>query len=370
MSTLEQPPGQTKAVPLYRNRDYMLLLGGQFLSYTGSQTSQFAFPLLVLLVTGSAAWAGIAGGLVVMPLVVLSLPAGALVDRWDRKRLMIVCDVGRALILASIPAALFLGHLTLVQLCLCALAEGTFYAFFNLAETSALPRVVAKEQLPAAGSQDMAAKNAAMLLGPLFGGLLLGLQRALPFLVDAATYVVSVFSLAFIRTAFQQERRLAQQHLWADIRQGVAWLWQQPLLCFLAVLACVGNALDNCVIILVIVLATRAHAGPAASGVIVAVAGTAAFLGSLAAERVQMRIRFGPLLIAAQWISFLMLPLFLLSSSIVALGVAATVQELISGISGTAQYTYRLSRIPDELQGRVNSVYRLIALGAFPSPLD
>ena len=87
------------AVSLWRHRDYLLLWGGQVVSNVGSGVSQIAFPLLVLAVTHSPAQAGFVAAARALAYVVFVLPAGALVDRWDRKRLMIYCDVGRALCL-------------------------------------------------------------------------------------------------------------------------------------------------------------------------------------------------------------------------------------------------------------------------------
>src|SRR5215469_15022979 len=91
---------------LWRNRDYLLLWGGQGISLIGTQVSQLGFPLLILALTHAPLQAGIAGALRALPYLALSLPAGALVDRWDRKRVMILCDSGRALALGSIPLAL------------------------------------------------------------------------------------------------------------------------------------------------------------------------------------------------------------------------------------------------------------------------
>src|SRR5438067_2202096 len=83
-----------RLAPLWRNRDYMLLWSGQTISSLGSGVSGIVFPLLILAITHSAAAAGIAGALNTLPYVLFSLPAGALVDRWDRKRVMIICDAG------------------------------------------------------------------------------------------------------------------------------------------------------------------------------------------------------------------------------------------------------------------------------------
>ena len=116
---LPQSPGTDEAkaasqpVPLWRNRDFLLLLGGQAVSSAGSQASLLAFPLLILAVTRSPVQAGLITGLRGLPFALFCLPAGALIDRWDRKCVMILCDIGRALALGSIPLVFALGHLTL-----------------------------------------------------------------------------------------------------------------------------------------------------------------------------------------------------------------------------------------------------------------
>src|SRR5437763_11176504 len=178
--------------PLWLNRDYMLLWSGQMVSNVGTQVSTLAFPLLILALTGSPAQAGFAGALRALPYVIFSLPAGALIDRWDRKRIMILCDSGRALSMASIPLALAIGQLTVLQLFIVSAIEGTLFVFFNIAEAACLPRVVAKEQLPAATAQNMATDGINALIGPPLGGALYALGSMLPFLADAISYFASV----------------------------------------------------------------------------------------------------------------------------------------------------------------------------------
>src|SRR5213078_3409399 len=223
MSTKEVIPMRQK--PLWFNRDYMLLWSGQIVSNIGTQVSQLAFPLLILALTGSAAQAGFAGALRASPYVIFSLPAGALIDRWDRKRTMIICDAGRAISLASIPVAYVLGDLTIVQLYLVSAIEGTLYVFFNIAEAACLPRVVPKAQLPAATAQNMATDGITVLAGPPLGGALYLVSNVLPFLADAISYAVSVLSLFFIKTNFQEKRLAARRKLWVEIYEGLKWLW-------------------------------------------------------------------------------------------------------------------------------------------------
>src|SRR5438128_5003028 len=133
---------------LWHNRDYMLLWSGQVVSVLGSRFSEIIFPLLAWDITGSLLPAGILVACYRLPLVLFSLPAGALIDRWDRKRAMMWCDTLRCLAFATIPLSAALGALTIWQLFLVALIEGTLSVFFNVAQVAALPRVVPKEQLP------------------------------------------------------------------------------------------------------------------------------------------------------------------------------------------------------------------------------
>ena len=98
------------ASPLWKNRDYMLLWGGQVVSTLGSSALSVVYPLLILAITDSAAAAGVASGLRALPYLLFSLPVGALIDRWDRKRVMILCDCGRALAALSIAGRAVAGR--------------------------------------------------------------------------------------------------------------------------------------------------------------------------------------------------------------------------------------------------------------------
>src|SRR5437764_15412357 len=102
--------------PQWRKQEFMLVWGGQAISTLGGGISGIVFPLLVLALTNSPSAAGLTAALRALPYIIFSLPGGALIDRWDRRRVMVLCDVGRAITLASIPAAMVLGILTVWQL--------------------------------------------------------------------------------------------------------------------------------------------------------------------------------------------------------------------------------------------------------------
>jgi hypothetical protein len=187
---------------LWQNRDYLLLWGGQAISATGSTASELALPLLILSLTHSPVQAGLVGALHTIAILFTTVPAGALVDRWNRKYTMLWCDAGRAVALASIPLALALGHLTAAQLYLVALIEGSLATFFELAQAASIPRVVRKEQLPAAIGQQEVTAGVVTLLGPSLGGMLYGLAQLL-----CAGYLVHPFRTRNFEKRETKEKR-------------------------------------------------------------------------------------------------------------------------------------------------------------------
>jgi MFS family permease len=351
---------------LWHNKDYLILWSGQIVSSTGSRMSLLAFPLLVLALSRSPAQAGFTGALRALPYLIFSLPAGALLDRWDRKRVMIVCDTGRALSLASLAFAFVLGHLTVLQVNIVSLIEGTLFVFFNIAEIACLPNVVNKEQLPAATAQNEGATYTTALVGPALCGILYSIHSILPFLVDAVSYIVSVISLLFIKIQFQQEYVVKQRKLWLEIREGLGWLWHQPLIWFLAFFCGGINLLAASYTLRVIVLAQRLHASSITIGLILASGGCGGVFGAFIAPRIQKRWSFGQVMVAIPCLWALLTVLYVLAPNPIILGIISFSIYTMWPIFNTVQISYRLALIPDTLQGRVNSVYRLIAFSSEP----
>src|SRR5205823_14643807 len=157
----QEGPPPVEHTPLRRNRDFILLWSGQVVSTVGTRVTAVAFPLLVLAQTHSPAKAGLVGFAQTLPYMLFYLPAGAFVDRWDRKRVMLAADACRALALGSLAVALAAGNATLAQIAAVAFVEGTGFVFFSLAESAALPQIVAKEQLSTAVAQNQARTQAA-----------------------------------------------------------------------------------------------------------------------------------------------------------------------------------------------------------------
>jgi MFS family permease len=353
---------------LRQNHDFWRLWGGQVVSSIGGQVSQLALPLLILALTHSPAQAGLLAALRGVPYFILVLPAGALIDRWDPRRVMILCDTGRALALGSIPLTLALGHLALWQLFLVTFLEGTLFVFFNQAESNCLVRVVSKAQLSTAVAQNEAVYSISGMIGPSLGGLLYGLGRGVPFLTDALSYALSVVALLTLKTDVRPtvQADAPKPHLGREIWEGMRWLYAHAVIRFVAILT--GVLMASCAgwILILIVLAQRFGAGPTTIGFLLATGGVGGILGSVLAVPLQKRFRFGPLMIGAAWVWAITWLLYALAPTLILLGVANALSFIVVPIFLGTQYAYRLAQIPDALQGRVNSVFRLIAFGSGP----
>jgi MFS family permease len=219
--------------PLSRNRDFLLLWAGQSVSMLGSRASAIAYPLLVLAVAHSPAEAGLAGFAATLPFLVLQLQAGVWLDRWDRRRTMIAVDVVRFATLVAVASATATGVITVPEIIAAAFVEGCMSALFMAGEQAALAHVVAPQQVPDALARNEARSRGATLAGPPLGGLLFGLARAAPFAFDAATYAVSVFTLAGVRREFQGEREPAanRRSVWHEMRAGLGCWWRARTCC-------------------------------------------------------------------------------------------------------------------------------------------
>lgn len=356
-----------KTSSLWRNRDFMLLWSGQIVSTLGTESSSIVYPLLILAITNSPTAAGIASTLQMLPYLLISLPAGALIDRWDRKRVMILCDIGRGLLVTCVALAILFKVLTVWQIYLTALLDGSLFVLFSIAEMVAVTRVVPREQLPQATGQNEAAYGVVTILAPSVGTFLYGtLGRAVPFLFDAISYAFSVTSLTFIRTQFQEKRTVTERNLRKEMAEGLRWLWNEPIVRFLAFLAGGLNFVWSSVPLIAIVIAKRLGAADAQIGLIFSIAGIGGIIGSVIGGQVQKRFTFGQVVTTIAWslvllfISFAIVPQFYL------LGVIAALSFMLITIYNVLSISYRLALIPEELQGRVNSAFRFIAFAYQP----
>lgn len=360
-------PAPAGPPPLWRQREYMLLWGSQVTSTFGASASGIIYPLLILALTGSPAQASLATVLRIVPYLLLSLPVGALIDRWDRRRVMVVCHVGRALAVATLPVAVAMDALTVQHIYAVAVLEGALHVFFNIAETAALPRVVPVAQLPQATAQNQAGFAAATIAGPALGTWLYqALGRGAPFVVDVVTHVVGAWAILRLRTDFTPRPVVVPRHLAAEVAEGLRWLWRKRLVRDMALLTSVFNFIAAAVPLLLIVRAKELGASEAQIGLAFSLGGVGGILGALVGGRVQRRFGFGHAIVALLALHGLLFPLMAWAPGTWWLGAVLAGMMFVGPIYNVVQFSYRIAMIPDALQGRVNSSFRLVAHGLHP----
>ena len=366
MVTSQQTAGSAP-VPLRRNRDFLCLWSGQAVSTLGSQASRVAYPLLVLALTGSAAKAGFAGAAATLPYLLFPLLAGAYADRWDRRLLMIGCDVLRLLALASVAVAALIETITYQQVLLAGFAEGAGSVWYTIASRGAVPMLVDPSQRTAAVSRNEARTYGAQLAGPAVGGALFGVSRFLPFAADALSYLASLGTLAMIRTPMQEATaRDTVRSLWHDLGAGLRWSVRQPFQRTSSAVSAVVNLCFQVQSLAVIVLARGDGASSALIGAIVACSGLGGLLGTFAAPALVHRIRPGVIIIGCIWLCTLCLTALCVVPGALWLCPVLTVLGLVMGPWNVASQAYRMRITPNWMLARVSSVSFQVAWGAIP----
>ena len=356
-----QLPTSARPRSLWHSRDYLLLWSGQALSDIGGAVSDLAFPLLVLALTHSPAQAGLVSAVRALPAILVGLPAGVLVDHWDRRRLMLVSDLVRGLSLAAVAIAYALGVLAVWQLVLVALVEGSLGRVFDLAKTASVPQLVEPSQVAAAIAQDEVVEGTTSLIGPSLSGVLFTLGAALPFIVDALSYGISLITLGLIRTPFQGEpqRALTRRRFWSEIAEGVRWVWRQPFILTMTLMMGAGALVMPGATLTVILLAERHGASAAVIGLIFTCFGVGALLGSLLVAHLRRRLSVGQSILVSRWYFVMSWPLYALAPIPVVLAALQLGSGVVEPIEDVAYFSRRLELIPDELRGRVISACRL-----------
>lgn len=361
------PEATTRRTRIWRNHDFRLIWAAQSLSNLGTGMSQLAYPLLMLSITGSPAQAGALAAVRALPYAIFGLPAGALSDRWPRRRVMIVCDSIRAVALLSVPFALWTHHLHPVQLYVVGFIAGTAYVFFRAAETGALPNVVAADDLTAAVSAQEVSASASGIVAAPIGGVLFGLFHGLPFLVDAVSFLGSAAALSRVHARFESSQHATPERHWSSAAvAGLVWLWRHPVLRPVALTAAALQVAISGVGLLVIVGARAAGASATAIGILLAAAGVGGVIGASTATWVRKTLGFATTLIAVAAIQTVLWVLFAVSPTEWVTGAGLVLFAATMPVFGVAVLSYQMAQTPDELRGRVGTAFGLMTWGATP----
>ena len=353
---------------LRRNGDFLRLWTAGTISVFGSLITRTALPFAAILVLGAGPLE-IAGlrSLELVAALVVGLAAGAWVDRLRRRPVMIVADLGRALLLGSIPVAAVAGSLGIGQLFVVAFLAAILTTFFDLADRSYLPAIVEPRQLVAANGALTTSASAAEFTAFGIGGFLIQLFSApIAIGVDAVSFLASAVLLGSIRRP-EPPRPAAEdrQPILREIRHGLSLVGGSPVLRAIAGASAAAHVLWGVFGTTYLLFATHdVGLGPATIGVIAGLGGAGSLVGAVLAERAVRRLGLGRTLLLGM-IGFTAGSAFipLAPSGAIVLGAAClAAQQLIGDTFATAydvvEVSLRQSIVADENLGRVNGTIR------------
>ncbi|GGM21605.1 MFS transporter [Dactylosporangium sucinum] len=350
---------------------YRLVWSAAALSGLADGVLKVALPLVAVGVTRSPALVAGLAFAVTLPWLLFALPAGAFVDRIDRRRAMAGANVLRAVLLAALVGGLFAGVATIWLLYLVAFCVGIAETVHDTAAQSIVPQVVSRERLPAANARLYAAElTANQFAGPPLAGALVVAGAAAPFLGATGLWLAAAAALLPMRGSFRVARTAADGgSLRAEIAEGVRWLWRQRILRTFAAMVGVSNFASNAAFAVLVVYAVgpgsaMGLSAPQYGWLLTSLAG-GSLLGSLAAGPVVRRLgRARALAVALVTVAMVGVPA--LTANPFVLGAAFVVGGAGIVIANVVMVSLRQSITPDRLLGRVNSCYRLVAWGTMP----
>ena len=357
---------------LWRHRDFRQLWAAETVSQVGTQVTLLALPIVaVTVLDATPLQMGVLTALETLAFLLIGLPAGAWVDRWRRKRVLVTADLVRAITLASLPVAYLADALTLGQLYLVAAVTGTATVFFDVAYQSYLPALVQRDQLVDGNGKLEVSRAVAQVAGPGITGVLLRVVSA-PVLIalDAASFLLSALFVARIRTPDVVPDRSARRRLRTEIAEGLSFVVRHPLL--RRIVACTGTAnfFSSITGTLLVLYAVRElELSPSTVGLVFSAGAVGGLVGAVTAAPFARLVGQG----RAIPLSALLLAPFALLTPLAALGPAALL--LVLGQLGfswavvaynVTQVSFRQRLCPPALLGRMNASVRFIVYGTMP----
>jgi len=349
-----------------RNRSFVLLWLGQAVSQAGDAIYFVGLFWLMRQISDSPSMLGLLGMAETLPLIAFGLPMGALVDRYERRRLMIACDVCRAGILALVAVLYSAGALTPWFLLASAFCLAIFTRAFNPAKQALICGLVDEKDLPPANALSSVTQQTMQIIGPPVAGLLIAaLSARAVFIFDAVSFGVSAAFIALLlgsRLRYSQPRPTGS--LWSSVADGLRFVARQrwlavytPLETFFMFLW-MGPWIAG----LVLYVGDLLHAGPEMYGVILGVNSAGFMLGSAAYGQFGARLPRSLVVIWSGLTSGLFLIVFVAAHAVPTPLLVALffVQGLLAGPGPIAYTSMIQAMVPPDRQGRVFSTVAVL----------
>lgn len=361
------PPSGTEEQPLRRNRPFVLLQTGKTAQLVGASVGAFALPLIAYQVTGSVAQAGLITGVGEVGGLLATLPAGVVVDRMNRRLVLLVSTLVGAAVWGAVVVAAVSGTLAGWHLAGALFVAGAVSALASSAGNAAVRAVVTPGQMPQAMALTQARQAAAVLVAGPVGGFLFGLAHFLPFALSVVGHLVESVCTWFVRAPLDGDLdRARATHPVAALREGLRFVWSRPLFRLTLALFPLINIAFNGLLVAINLQLVQTGTPPLLIGMLDLVAGATMLVGSVIAAPLLKRFRVGPLAIAGLTVMVVaaagMALLETYPAYLALLAVATlTVPAVNAGFAG-----YVSAITPTEMQGRVSSVLSLSGLLSAP----
>ena len=365
-------PGRSPS--LWRHADFLKFWTGQTLSGFGSRFTGLALPFVAIAtLDATPAQIGVLTAASGLPWLLIGPFVGVWIDRLRRRLILIATDLGRALLLASIPLAALFDMLHIEQLYAVAFLIGVLSAWFDTAYQAYLPSLVDRARLIEGNGKLSVSSSAADVAGPSLAGVVIQLFTApVAIAVDAISFLASACSLWLIRKPEPPPSGGNRPAIWAALGEGIAYIWRQGLLrAFAGTNATFMFCMGMLEAVLLLFLTRSLRLGPGVIGVIFSAGSVGGLLGAMAAGWVTRRLGLGPAIMGAQFLrglGFACIPLAALLPVGVAplLIVSYALSQFGWSVWGVNQGSTRQSLVPDRLQGRVTASFLFLVRGATP----
>jgi predicted MFS family arabinose efflux permease len=358
---------------LWRNPDFLKLWAGESISQIGSWITMVGLPLTaVLLLKATPFEMGILSGAGAATILVFGLFAGAWADRVRRRPILIGADLGRAVVLATIPWAAAMHRLSMTQLYVASALTALLSVLFDVSYQAYLPSLVSAENILEGNSKLALSSSIAGIIGPgLTGVLVQAITAPIAILFDALSFVGSALSLSWIRKPEARPQRASAPHIGREILEGLRASWQEPVLRAILLRRASAFLFVGFTSSLYFLLAIRELKLTAILlSIVIAVGGVSDTFGALFAERLVRRFGVGHTLIgtaAIIGVANLLLPLAR-GPVWVCAGILAVAQlgDMAWSIYTINELSLRQAITPGHLMGRVNSAMHLVFRGVMP----
>ncbi|MEK2495352.1 MFS transporter [Kitasatospora purpeofusca] len=377
--TVDSEPAPTVAtarpVGVWRQRNFRAMWSAHTVSQFGTQITFFVVPVLALTtLSASTGQLGLISALETLPFLLFGLPAGALLDRWDRRRVMVVADIGRAAAIALLPIGHLTGLLSIPLLCAVGFAVGLCTVFFDIADQAFLPTVVSREQTADGNSRLEFSRSAAELAGPSLGGLLLqSVAAPLILVVNAVSYLVSALLLGLVRLPRVEAAPPREKtRMRTQIAEGLRFVLRHRTLRALALATGTSNlvGLGGALGVVLTAFALRdLGLSPGELGLALTVGNCGALLGAVLCGRLVELAGLGRVLIAAKSMSGVAVLVLATAAPTRAVPtLIATTGIMACGITvyNIAQVSLRQAVTPTNMLARMNASVRFAVWGTLP----